>query len=142
MTRFAAFLAAMLMAAPAAAHDPLRLPVNYDPDAFWLDTPGIVSPGQARVRIIFNGQEKVAALGLDEFYAYQEAYRTELTRLAQHMSVHIAEPRARFAAFRKVVGDDLSNDADRLVVREIDPVSGFGLPSIVRETRGTLPASQ
>ena len=60
--------------------------------------------GTGHVRLVYDAQGTAARLGVDELYAYEEAYTRALTSLAMSMAIDRAEPLARQAAWNAVVG--------------------------------------
>ncbi len=98
------------------------------PDALWYDGPGTSSPGQGRMRIVFDGQGTAAALTPDQWWFYSQAYRTRLTDLAFRMPVASAIPRARAAAIGDLAARYPAVRASRISVRPLDSqriVPGF-----------------
>ncbi|SFI57249.1 hypothetical protein [Jannaschia pohangensis] len=86
---------AVLMALPAAAHD-----YRYDPAVLWFDAPKTTDAGDARIRIVFHGQEGAAALTPNQYWFYANAYRNRMIELSRHgVSVARATLRARHDAF-------------------------------------------
>lgn len=88
-------VAALMLAGPAAAHDPINIAPNFDPTIVWFDFP-VQTPGSSgRVRLVSADGQSDAALDLEEYYFYQLRYREVLSHLVMRMSLHRAEPLAR-----------------------------------------------
>lgn len=91
--------AALLLATPATAHEPI---VTHAPPIaeVWrlLDAP---EPGEGRVRWVRQG-DHVALMNVDQFWHYERAYEAALARLSFRMPVHSAIPRARAEAWHAV----------------------------------------
>ncbi|UWQ19250.1 hypothetical protein [Jannaschia sp. M317] len=92
-------LAALALPLAAQAHDPQD---GYAPARVWMDGPDTLRGGQDRIRLVFHGQDRAAALTPNQFYLYQAEYKRCLTQLAMTMPVHRAEARARHHAFHAV----------------------------------------
>ncbi|MEM9795259.1 MAG: hypothetical protein AAF919_02150 [Pseudomonadota bacterium] len=114
------FVLTLALASPAAAHTRLDISPDYDPEILWLDAPNAASLGNARIRLVYHGREAVAALTPNQYWYYSQAYRRSMARLALRMPVHHAEPRARHAAFRAVLGRYPNLNVQGLNLEDVD----------------------
>jgi hypothetical protein len=122
---FAAALAAGLaLATPVAAHDP-ALEVRFSPGYAWASLPGGPPATEGRVRVVPQPNHGRAALTVNQFEAYQLAYRRHLARLSLRMPIREAQAHARHAAWHEVVAANRT-----LPVRELDlvPLEARALP--------------
>lgn len=111
----AALLAlALVLPAAAEAHDP-RLRVQFDPAYAWFDGPGHRGGADGRVRIVPQPRHGQAALTVNQFDAYQHAYRRYMARFTMRMPVLRADARARHAAWHEIVSADR-----RVPVQDLD----------------------
>ncbi|WGH77900.1 hypothetical protein [Jannaschia ovalis] len=104
--RAALAAAALALALPQAAlaHERPGQRLTYDPPIFWLDAPNISRQGNGRVRLVSFDADTRAALTVNQYDLWQQAYRRSLARRAFHGPVnHHATARARQDAFRAVL---------------------------------------
>ncbi|MEM8823924.1 MAG: hypothetical protein AAGF30_09980 [Pseudomonadota bacterium] len=99
LLRPAIALAALLLAHPAAASDPIDIEPNFDPEIAWFDFPVLTRGASGRVRLISADGQADAALSVDEYYFYQLEYRKALSDLTMRLSLTQADPLARRQAF-------------------------------------------
>ena len=101
-----AALLALSLALPGAAlaHDPTT-DVVFDPGYAWGHIDGRTTQAGGRIRLVTLPRHGRAAMTLNQFDAFQLAYRRHLTGLAMRLPIASAEAQARHAAWHEVVGD-------------------------------------
>jgi len=99
-------LIAVALPLSAAAHD---LPHVAVPD----DTVVVLRPllpqfgtqaGEGRVRLVYHSPDLAARMGVNDFHAYELAYKRRLTRLMFRHPMATADPIARHGAWHDVMG--------------------------------------
>lgn len=105
MSRVLLLALAASLALPAAASAQTAWPeARYRPGFAWIAGPETEPGADGPVRLIPLAGGGQIVMSLNQFDAYQRAYRRELTRLALRMPVERAEGIARAAALRAVAG--------------------------------------
>jgi hypothetical protein len=119
MRRALAAAMALALPVPALAQD-AATEIRFAPDYAWVAGPGARPGADSPIRIVPQAGQGQAAMSVNQYDAYQRAYRRELARLSLRLPIAEAEAGARRAAWAEVVRADPATAIRRLETAPID----------------------